>query len=121
MAVAGPAVTSDADLFSVYDGTGNQVFYVRGDGLTSSLCFDATTALSSDAEIIYSDGNGGLTADRLIANDTASTFLDLPLISPGAVTPVNQSARLYYNATDGALHVRTYDRVDHLLTWTTKP
>ena len=121
LTVTGPAVTSDGNVFSVYDGAGRQLFFVRGDGLTGGLYFDATTALSSDAELIYSDGNGGLTADRLIADATASTFLDLPPVGPGLVTTVDQSARLYYSAADGALHVRTFDHVDHILTWTTKP
>lgn len=120
LAVAGPAVTSDGNILSAYDGAGRQLFFVRGDGTSGGLYFDAATALSSDAELIYSDGNGGLTADRLIANATASTFLDLPCINPGTVAPVNQSARLYYSTTDGALHVRTFDRVDHVLAWTPK-
>ena len=120
LTLAGPAVTSDGNILSVDDGAGRQLFFVRGDGAAGGLYFDAAIALSSDSEIIYTDGNGGLTTDRLTANATASMFLDLPVADPGAVTTVDNSARLYYGG-DGALHVRTADHVDHILTWTTTP
>ena len=120
LALAGPAVTSDGNILSVDDGAGRQLFYVRGDGTSGGLYFDAATALSSDGELIYSDGNGGLNTDTLTASTTTSTFLDLPFADPTAAITVDNSARLYYG-TDGALHVRTSDHVDHILTWTTAP
>ena len=93
---------------------------MRGDGTASAPYLAAANAMSSDSDLIYSDGTGGLIVDNLSATFSASNFVEFRTVVPSLVSNPSNAARLYY-AADGALHVRTPDHVDHILTWTTAP
>ena len=120
LTLAGPAFDASGTALSALDGNGQEIFAVRGDGTAAAAYLDAVVALSSDTALIYSDGNGGWNAQTLTANSAVATFYDVAPLDSQPVSNSDTAARLYYG-DDGALHVRTPDRVDHTLTWTTTP
>ena len=121
LTLASPATDGNGMVLSVRNGTDAEFFAVVGDGSVNAYNFNANNVFTSDADSIYTDGEGTFAANLILANGSVSSyFYDFGAIDPGTISAPANGARLYVGA-DGKLHVRTPDNADHVLSWTPAP
>ena len=121
LTLSGPATSSNGTVLSVRNGTNTELFAATGDGNVNVSYFNVVDLFTSDAEAIYTDGEGTLTVEGLTAmSGIASDWHDFGPNDAGSIGTPDTGVRLYAG-TDGKLHALTTDNVDHVLSWVTSP
>ena len=121
LTLAGSAANGNNAVFSILNGTGTPLFSVLGDGSVGASTLNVDTVFSSDAGSIYTDGESTLEAGTFLADSNIVTYVcDFHPVNPANVAAPSSGGRLCVG-TDGKLHVRTADNVDHVVSWTVAP
>ena len=121
LTLTGPATSSTSTVLSVRNAANSELFTALGDGNVNISYLNALNLFTSDASAIYTDGEGTLTVNGLVATEGVSSGShDLTPTDPASAGLPDSGIRLYAG-TDGKLHARTGDGVDYTLSWTTNP